>query len=103
MNTAKFLSVMLLVIATAKGQPLEADRTFNLKDIHVLSAQAIGRLLLLSFTNQAPALSFFTRQNPKPLKSEEPPVNRSRIQVLFGRDVIGFAKVLHNFDGISQD
>src|SRR2546426_11826559 len=92
----KLLTIHYLLFAAtlfASGQSAQPNRTLNLRGLQFLAAHASGSRLFLSVTGQPPEWDALVRPQPTPLKRQDPPEVRRKIQVTFGRDVIGFALV----------
>jgi hypothetical protein len=92
----KFSTLCCLLLAAAlmaSGQSAEANRVLNLRGLHFLAAHASGSRLFLSVTGQPPEWEALVKAQPTPLKRRDPPELRRKVEVHFGRDVIGFALV----------
>lgn len=96
MNTARAVVASVLLAFTAGGQSLEAPDVLDLKNISAFSAKAMGKLLILNLTNQISEISVLAERRQTPLKQKQkgPSPNVTRIKVLFGTDIIGFARVV---------
>ncbi len=83
---------LLAAVSSASGQPADFSRILNLRGLHFQSAHASGSRLFLSVTGQPPEWNAIVKpQPPTPLQRRESPELRRKIQVVYGRDVIGFA------------
>jgi hypothetical protein len=87
------LGLLLSAALAASAQMRESDRTLNLKGLETAFARAIDTRLFLSLTNPPPAILSLTNTVPTPLKRRNPTDSRRGIQVLLGKDVIGWAEV----------
>ena len=89
--------VCTTIASTAMAQLGESERTLNLKDLQPLFTHASGKRLLLGVaTNQV--CVFLTVINPAGtlLKKREPSQREPKVQILLGKDVLGFAEVSLN-------
>jgi hypothetical protein len=86
--------VPLVAAATVTVRSSEPDRILNLKDLTPRFARASGKGLHLNITNPPPALLALTKPEPAPLRKRDSFQRGRKIQVLFGKDVIGFAEVV---------
>src|SRR5438876_2510560 len=94
MKTTTICSLLLAIASTATAQLHESERTLNLKGLKPLFAHARGKVLLLGVTtNQAPDLLTVIKPAPTPIKKRDQSDRRRKFQVLFGRDLLGFAEI----------
>lgn len=85
--------VLVAICLMAHAQVREPERVLNLKNVHPLFASASGKSLLLGFTNQPPELLQLIKPEPTPLRKRDTSRGKRKIQVLLGRDLIGFAEI----------
>ena len=83
---------LLATAAATTGQLPKTERVLNLSGIHCESVYANGNRLFLSVTGQPPAFDALVRPQPTPLKRRDPTNRQPMIEVLFGRDVLGYAR-----------
>ncbi len=83
------LSVISLTAARAGEQP----RIFDLREVAPRAITVAGKRVLLVLTGEPPHILTFTNLAPSNLKRRDEP-DRNRIQVTYGKDVVGFARVL---------
>lgn len=93
MKPTMICTVLFMVASMGKAQSGEAERTLNLNGMHPLSAQATGPMLILSFTNEPPELFDWIKPKLTPLKRREVVEKGRRVQVVFGKDILGVAEV----------
>ena len=93
MKTTLICWILLAIASTAAAQLGELERTLNLQGFQPLFARASGKLLLLTVTNQPPELFSLLKPDPRPPKNRNPSLRERKVQVLFGRDVLGFAAI----------
>jgi len=79
--------------SSTSSQPADSSRILNLRGLHFQAAHASGSRLFLSVTGQPPEWDAIVKAQPTPLKRRDSPELRSKIQVVYGRDVIGHAVV----------
>ena len=93
MKLSTICYLLLAVTLSATSQSADSNRTLNLRALHFQAAHASGSRLFLSVTGQPPEWEALVKPQPTPVKRRDQPELRRKVQVLFGRDVIGFAVV----------
>ena len=93
MKLSTICCFLLAATFSASGQSADSNRTLNLRGLQFQTAHASGSSLFLTVTGQPPEWDALFKPQPKPLKRRDPAEVRGKVQVAFGRDVIGFALV----------
>ncbi len=83
------LSVLWLRVVHAGEQP----RIFNLREIEPRAVAVAGKQVSLMVTGRPPNILTFTNLAPSSLKRRDDP-DPKRFQVTYGKDLVGFARVL---------
>ena len=91
MKLSMICYLLLAAVSSASGQSADPSRILNLRGLRFQAAHANGSRLFLSVTGQPPEWDVIVKPQPTPLNRRDSPQLRSRIQVVYGRDVIGFA------------
>jgi hypothetical protein len=94
--TMKATTICCVLVATAsmaQAQVRELERVLNLKNLQPLFARASGKNLFLGVTNQPLELLRLIKPEPMPLRKRDTSRRERKIQVLLGRDLIGFAEM----------
>jgi len=81
------------VLSTLAAESGEAPHSLNLRDFHSKFALAGGKILALSVTNQPKEIDHLVKPQPERLRRPDLPTNPPKIQVYFGRDLVGVAEL----------
>ncbi|PYJ59839.1 MAG: hypothetical protein DME24_11615 [Verrucomicrobia bacterium] len=86
--------VCLTITSTATAQLRESERTLNLKSLQRAFAHATGKRLLLGVTtNHVYQLLSLINWEPSPVKKLDSFNRQRKVQIVFGKDLLGFAEV----------
>src|SRR6266496_4150766 len=96
-KAAAICGILVTFVSSAIAQLREQERTLNLQGLQPVFAHASGKRLVLGVTtNHVSVLLTLVKPTGTPLKERDLSDREQNVQILFGKDVLGFAEVSLN-------
>ncbi len=92
-TVSKYCVIALSVVWLRVSHAGEQSRILNLHEIEPWAVAVAGKRVPLVVTGQPPHILTFTNLAPSPFKRRDAPEPK-RVQVTYGKDLVGFARVL---------